>query len=61
MSEEEQCGDYVIYMNDENWWEIRNIKTGIIVGKFQKKEDALEKVAIILQDDEERFESESVC
>jgi hypothetical protein len=61
MSDEEQCGDYLIYLNEEKWWEIRNIRTGIIIGKFQKKEDALEKIATILQDDEDRLESESVC
>ncbi len=61
MSNEEECGDYLIYLTDDNWWEVRNSKTGIIVGKFQKKEDALEKIALILQDDEDRLESESVC
>lgn len=61
MSDEEKCGDYLIYRTEDNWWEVRNTKTGIIVGKFQKKEDALEKIAMILQDDEDRLESESVC
>lgn len=61
MSNEEQCGDFIIYLTEENWWEIRNSKTGNIIGKFRKKEDALEKIALILQDDEDRLESESVC
>jgi len=61
MANNEQCGDYIIYMTDDDWWEVRNSKTGIIVGKFQKKDDALEKIALILQEDEDRLESESVC
>ena len=61
MANKEQCGDYIIYMTDDDWWEVRNSKTGIIVGKFQKKDDALEKIALILQEDEDRLESESVC
>ncbi|GAH54050.1 unnamed protein product [marine sediment metagenome] len=61
MANEEQCGDYIIYMTDDDLWEVRNSKTGIIVGKFKKKDDALEKIALILQEDEDRLESESVC
>ncbi|NPD87609.1 MAG: hypothetical protein HGN29_02730 [Asgard group archaeon] len=61
MGNEDQCGDYVVYMTDDGWWEVRNSKTGIIIGKFQKKNDAIEKIALILQDDEDRLESESVC
>ena len=61
MANEKQCGDCIIYMTDDDWWEVRNSKTGIIVGKFQKKDDALEKIALILQEDEDRLESESVC
>ncbi|MHA1953700.1 MAG: hypothetical protein ACW96U_07130 [Candidatus Heimdallarchaeaceae archaeon] len=61
MTKEEQCGDYIVYFTDDDWWEVRNSKTGIIIGKFKKKEDALEKIALILQEDEERLESESVC
>ena len=61
MANEEKCGDYIIYLTDDDWWEVRNSKTGIIIGKFKKKEDALEKIALILQEDEERLESESVC
>lgn len=61
MANEEQCGDYIIYMTDDDWWEVRNSKTGIIVGKFKKKDVALEKIALILQEDEDRLESESIC
>ena len=61
MANEKQCGDYIIYMTDDDWWEVRNSKTGIIVGKFKKKDDALEKIALILQEDEDRLETESVC
>jgi len=61
MSGREQCGDYEIYQDDENWWVVENSKTKVIIGKFLKKDDALEKIAVFLQSDEESTESESVC
>ena len=61
MSGREQCGDYEIYQTDDGWWEVKKITTDTIIGKFQKKEDALEKIAVFLQDDEERIQEESVC
>ena len=57
-AEREQCGDYEIYKEGE-WWVVKQISTGVIIGKFLTKDDALEKVAIILQDIDE--ETESVC
>ncbi|MCE7747668.1 MAG: hypothetical protein GPJ51_04685 [Candidatus Heimdallarchaeota archaeon] len=61
MSEREQCGDFEIYLDNEDWWVIKNSISGTILGKFLKKEDALDKIAAFLQSDEERTESESVC
>jgi len=61
MSDKETCGDFEIYQNEENWWVVRNIIENKIIGKFKNKEDALEKIAIFLQDDQERLESESTC
>ncbi len=61
MSEREQCGDFEIYLDNEDWWVIKNLISGTILGKFLKKEDALDKIAAFLQSDEERTESESVC
>ena len=61
MSEREQCGDYEIYQDNENWWVVKNLVTNVIFGKFLKKDDALEKIAAFLQNSDEITESESVC
>ncbi len=61
MSEREQCGDYEIYQDNENWWVVKNLVTNVIFGKFLKKDDALEKIAAFLQSSDEITESESVC
>ncbi len=61
MSEKEICGNYEIFKNEEDWWVVKNINSGNIIGRFQKKEDALEKIALFLKNEEEREESESVC
>lgn len=61
MNEKEQCGDYKIYQDDNGWWVVENLKDGKIIGKFQKKTDALNNIARFLQDDTERVEPESVC
>ena len=60
MSDTEKCGDYEIF-RENDWWIVKNILDGTIVGKFLSKEDALDKVAKFLQDDIERTETESVC
>ena len=60
MNDSEQCGDYEIYLEEE-WWVVKNTKDNQILGKFLSKDDALDKVAVFLQDDEGRTESESVC
>lgn len=61
MSEKETIGDFEIFKNEEGWWVVKNTNSGKIIGKFQRKEDALEKIALFLQNEEERSESESVC
>ncbi len=61
MSNREQCGEYEIYQDDEDWWVVKHSSENKIIGKFLKKEDALENIAKFLQDDTERTESESVC
>ena len=61
MSDKETCGDFEIYENEGNWWIVKDTRDDKIIGKFQNKEDALEKIAVFLQDDEERLESESTC
>ena len=61
MSEREQCGDYEIYKDEESWWVVKNLVTDVIIGKFLKKDDALEKIAAFLQSDDEITETESVC
>ncbi len=61
MSEREQCGDFEIYQDEEDWWVVKNTITKVIIGKFLKKDDALEKIAAFLQSDDETAESESVC
>ena len=61
MSDKETCGDFKIYKDEENWWVVKDTRKNKIVGKFQNKDDALEKIAVFLQDDEERLESESTC
>ena len=61
MAEKEQCGDYEIYLDSENWWVVKDSESGTVIGKFLKKEDALEKIAAFLQKDSEASESESVC
>ncbi|MHA1305296.1 MAG: hypothetical protein ACTSQE_05230 [Candidatus Heimdallarchaeaceae archaeon] len=69
MSEREQCGDYEIFQDEEDgWWTVRNIKTGVILGKFMKKADALEKIAVFFREEgeeedeeDEYLETGSVC
>jgi hypothetical protein len=61
MPEREQCGDFEIYKDEEDWWVVENFITKVIIGKFLKKEDALEKIAAFLQSDDETTETESVC
>lgn len=61
MTNREQCGDYEIYQNEHGWWVVEKSDDGTVIGKFLKKEDALENIANFLQDDSERTESESVC
>ena len=61
MSSNERCGDYEIYKNEEGWWIVKNVISLEIIGKFLKKDDALEKIAAFMQEDETREESESVC
>lgn len=61
MSKREQCGDFEIYQDTEGWWIIENVFDGKKLGKFLRKEDALENIAKFLQDDSERTEKESVC
>ncbi len=60
MSDTEKCGDYEIYL-ENNWWVVKNTKENKIIGKFISKEVALGKVAVFLQDEEGRMETESVC
>ncbi|MFW9853028.1 MAG: hypothetical protein ACFFDS_08800 [Candidatus Thorarchaeota archaeon] len=61
MSDKETCGDFEIYKNEGNLWIVKDTRDNKIIGKFQNKEDALEKIAVFLQDNEERLESESTC
>ncbi|MHA1347971.1 MAG: hypothetical protein ACTSVO_09650 [Candidatus Heimdallarchaeaceae archaeon] len=60
MSNAEKCGDYEIYLEDD-WWVVKNTKENKIIGKFISKDAALDKVAVFLQDEEGRTETESVC
>ncbi len=60
MSEREKCGDFEIYF-ENNWWIIKKISDEKIIGKFLNKDDALSKIASVLQSDENREETESVC
>lgn len=55
-----ECGDFEIYLEND-WWIIRHKETGEELGKFLTKDDALDKAASFLQDDDEREEYESVC
>ena len=61
MSEKEKCGDFEIFKDENGWWVVENSITKEIIGKFQKKDDALNKIALLLQSDEDRSENESVC
>ncbi len=61
MSERETCGDFEIFRDENDWWIVKNSLSEEIIGKFQSKNEALEKVASILQSEEDRSESESVC
>ena len=61
MSEKEKCGDFEIFKDEDGWWVVENSITKEIIGKFQKKDDALNKIALLLQSDEDRSENESVC
>ncbi len=58
MSDREVCGDFEVYF-DDGWWVVKRISTGTIFGKFISHEDAMDKVALIMQD--EGDETESVC
>lgn len=60
MSEREKCGDFEIYF-ENNWWIVKRISDEKIIGKFLNKDDALSKIASVLQSDENREETESVC
>ncbi|MBA7551144.1 hypothetical protein ES705_43680 [subsurface metagenome] len=60
MSEREKCGDFEIYF-ENNWWIVKKISDEKIIGKFLNKDDALSKIASVLQSDENREETESVC
>ena len=61
MSDKEKCGDFEIFKDENGWWIVENSISKDIIGKFQNKDDALNKIATILQNDEERSENESVC
>ena len=61
MTEKEKCGDFEIFKDDEGKWIVENSITKEVIGKFQYKKEAIEKVASILQNDEDRSENESVC
>lgn len=61
MSERERCGDYEIYLDDEGKWIVENSITKDIIGKFQSKNKALQEIASLIQSDEDRIETESVC
>ncbi|MCK4896723.1 MAG: hypothetical protein KAS47_07935 [Candidatus Heimdallarchaeota archaeon] len=60
MSDEEKCGDYEVYLEND-WWVVKNTKENKIIGKFISKDAALDKVAVFLQDEKGRMETESVC
>ena len=60
MSEREKCGDFEIYFEND-WWIVKRISDEKIIGKFLNKDDALSKIASVLQSDENREETESVC
>ena len=60
MSEREKCGDFEIYFEND-WWIVKKISDEKIIGKFLNKDDALSKIASVLQSDENREETESVC
>ena len=60
MSEREKCGDFEIYFEND-WWIVKKISDEKIIGKFLNKDDALSKIASVLQSDENREEKESVC
>ena len=60
MSEREKCGDFEIYF-ENGWWIVKKISDEKIIGKFLNKDDALSKIASVLQSDENREETESVC
>ena len=61
MTAKEQCGDYEIYQDEEGWWVVEYPAENKIIGKFLKRDDALETVAKFMQDDSGRIEAESVC
>ncbi len=60
MSEREICGDFEIYFEND-WWIVKKISDEKIIGRFLNKDDALSKIASVLQSDENREETESVC
>lgn len=60
MSDAEKCGDYEVYLEND-WWVVKNTKENKIIGKFISKDAALDKVAVFLQDEKGRMETESVC
>lgn len=60
MSEREKCGDFEIYFEND-WWIVKKISDEKIIGRFLNKDDALSKIASVLQSDENREEKESVC
>lgn len=60
MNERETCGDFEIYF-ENGWWIVKKISDEKIIGKFLNKDDAISKIASVLQSDEDREETESVC
>ena len=61
MSEREKCGEYEIFKDDEDRWIVEHSITKEVIGQYHNKNDALKKVASILQSDEDRSEGKSVC
>ncbi len=63
MADSEKCGKYEIYEDEsDGWWVVKDTTTGDIMGKFISKDDALNKVALFMDDDDDSDdESGSVC